>query len=353
VYLALDHETGEHVALKKLFKLDQRSVARFKREFRALADIHHPNLVKLYHLNRGSEAWFLTMEYVAGKDFRQKFGADASGTRESMQPANDTADPAAEDSNVRELLRVFYDLACGVHAIHRAGMLHRDLKPTNALIADTGRVVVLDFGLVREIEGDNLLTQDGTVAGTPAYMPPEQAMGEKLSEASDWYAFGAMLYEAISGVLPIESRNVTLLLQRKLKEDPAPLEHGAPPAVRRLCLALLARDPALRQHNRRTPADGRTRGDHQHGDTVRSRCRARPAPGTRRRPTRRQLRRARAWLFRQRQVRAGGAVFGRRRSFGRNTLHRPARTMLRARSHAVQGDRRHCGCVGRAPLPAR
>lgn len=249
VYLALDHETGEQVALKKLFKVDQKSVARFKREFRALADIHHPNLVKLYDLNRGPESWFLTMEYVAGKDFRQKFGADVSGTRDSMRPANDTADHtdhAGNDRSARELLRVFYDLACGVHAIHRAGMLHRDLKPSNALIADDGRVVVVDFGLVREIGGDNLLTQDGMVAGTPAYMPPEQAMGEKLSEASDWYAFGAMLYEAISGVLPIESRNVTLLLHRKLTEDPAPLEHGAPPAVLRLCMELLARDPALR-----------------------------------------------------------------------------------------------------------
>jgi serine/threonine protein kinase len=238
VFLALDRETGEQVALKKLFKLDQKSVARFKREFRSLADIHHPNLVKLYDLHRGQEAWFLTMEYVAGKDFRQKLNGDATGSRESMQPAN--------NNGARELLRLFYDLACGVHAIHRAGMLHRDLKPTNVVVSDTGRVVVLDFGLVREIDGDNLLTQDGMVAGTPAYMPPEQALGEKLSEASDWYAFGAMLYEAISGVLPIDGRNITMLLQSKLSEDPPPLHSGAPPEVLDLCMSLLARDPARR-----------------------------------------------------------------------------------------------------------
>ena len=238
VFLAQDRETGEHVALKKLFKLDQKSVARFKREFRALADIHHPNLIKLYDLHRGQDAWYLTMEYVAGKDFRQKFSAEATLSRESIPPAN--------DNGARDLLRVFYDLACGVHAIHRAGMLHRDLKPTNVLIADTGRVVVLDFGLVREIDGNNLLTQDGTVAGTPAYMPPEQAMGEKLSEASDWYAFGAMLYEAISGVLPIDGRNANVLLQRKVREDVRPLKSGAPPEVLELCGALLARDPSQR-----------------------------------------------------------------------------------------------------------
>lgn len=238
VFLALDRETGEHVALKKLFKLDQKSVMRFKREFRSLADIHHPNLIKLYDLHRGHEAWFITMEYVAGKDFRQMFGTEADLSHESIQPANSNDEQA--------LLPVFYDLACGVHAIHRAGMLHRDLKPSNALISDTGRVVVLDFGLVREIDSEINVTQDGTVAGTPAYMPPEQAMGAKLSEASDWYAFGVMLYEAISGVLPIDGRNAAMLLQRKLGSDPVPLRDGAPQPVLDLCTALLSRDPERR-----------------------------------------------------------------------------------------------------------
>ena len=232
VFLALDRETGEQVALKRLFKLDQKSVLRFKREFRSVADIHHPNLVKLYDLHRGEDAWFITMEYVAGNDFGQKFGGEASLA--TLQAANDNA-PS-------ELLRAFHDLARAIDVIHRAGMLHRDLKPSNALVADSGRVVVLDFGLVREIDGDVNVTQEGTVAGTPAYMAPEQAMGAKLSEASDWYAFGVMLYEAISGVLPIDDRNVTRLIQRKLSQDPQPLRSGAPTEVLDLCMSLLARD---------------------------------------------------------------------------------------------------------------
>jgi serine/threonine protein kinase/tetratricopeptide (TPR) repeat protein len=230
VYLAVDRETGEQVALKRLFRLDQNSVARFKREFRSLADIHHPSLVKLYDLHRGRDAWFITMEYVAGKDFRQYFGAGA---------AND-------NSADREILKVFHALAGGVRAIHRAGMLHRDLKPSNALIADGGRVVVLDFGLVRDIEEETRVTQSGVITGTPAYMPPEQALGEKLSEASDWYAFGVMLYEAISGMLPIEERNAIALLQRKLTVEPEPLRSGAPNQVLQLCMRLLARDPQQR-----------------------------------------------------------------------------------------------------------
>jgi serine/threonine protein kinase len=246
VFLALDRETGEHVALKKLFKLDQKSVLRFKREFRSLADIHHPNLVKLYDLHRGQGAWFITMEYVVGKDFHQKFAAQVDLTRETMRPANDVSEQGPGDDVSAELLTAFYDLACGVHAIHRAGMLHRDLKPSNAIVGDNGRVVVLDFGLVREIEGDSHVTQEGTVAGTPAYMPPEQALGEKLSEASDWYAFGVMLYDAISGALPIDGRSAIELIQRKLSDDPAPLRSGAPSKVLDLCMSLLARDPGKR-----------------------------------------------------------------------------------------------------------
>ncbi|MET0387592.1 MAG: protein kinase [Polyangiales bacterium] len=241
VFLALDRETGEHVALKKLFKLDQKSVLRFKREFRSLADIHHPNLVKLYDLHRGQEAWFITMEYVVGQDLRQKLSADAAVRRTAVSPANDVANHVSV-----ELLTAFYDLARGVQAIHRAGMLHRDLKPSNVLVGDNGRVVVLDFGLVREIDAENQLTQEGTVAGTPAYMPPEQALGDTLSEASDWYAFGVMLYEAISGVLPIDGRNARQLIHHKLSQDPAPLRSGASGKVLDLCMGLLARDPAQR-----------------------------------------------------------------------------------------------------------
>ena len=232
VFLALDRETGEHVALKKLFKLDQKSVLRFKREFRSLADISHPNLVKLYDLHRGQDDWFITMEYVSGKDLRQGHAGPA----------------AANDNAARSVVSLFHDLACGVQAIHRAGMLHRDLKPSNVVVSDTGRVIVLDFGLVREIEADDaiVLTQDGTVSGTPAYMSPEQASGGKLTEAADWYAFGVMLYEAISGVLPIAGRNVMLLLSSKLRDDPTPLRAGAPSPVLDLCMALLSRDPEKR-----------------------------------------------------------------------------------------------------------
>jgi eukaryotic-like serine/threonine-protein kinase len=230
VFLALDRETGDKVALKKLFRMDHRSVQRFKREFRAIADLHHANLVKLYDLQRADDAWFLTMEYVEGNDLQTELHGPQSPAR------------------IARIARAFQQLALGVQAVHRAGMLHRDLKPSNVVVAKTGRVVVLDFGLVRELRSEaNQVTLDGTVAGTPAYMAPEQAAGAELTPAADWYAFGVMLYETLSGILPISDSSPISLLRRKLTSDPEPLaRNAAPRELSQLCMNLLHRDPQRR-----------------------------------------------------------------------------------------------------------
>jgi eukaryotic-like serine/threonine-protein kinase len=253
VYLAQDSETGGQVALKKLVRFDTKSVQRFKREFRSLADLHHPNLVKLFDLQRGEDAWYLSMEYIDGKDLRAHL-IDVREVHETrdVKRADDTwvAARSFDSAALAQLLRVFHELAQGVHALHRAGLLHRDLKPGNVLVAKTGRVVVLDFGLVRDLEPtDDRVTRDGTVAGTPAYMAPEQCLGQPLSEASDWYAFGVMLYEVLDGDLPIEERDTSRLIQRKLNSDPAPLspaQLGIPAELTELCSQLLRRPPEQR-----------------------------------------------------------------------------------------------------------
>ncbi|HKU37556.1 MAG TPA: serine/threonine-protein kinase [Polyangiales bacterium] len=204
VYLVRDRETAEQLAVKKLFHMDARSVLRLKREFRAIADMSHPNLVKVYELGHAGEGYFLAMEYVPGRDLQAHLEVE----REVRAPAG--LEAAFSQFALRRAwlqdsaLPAFHQLAVGVHALHRAGMLHRDLKPSNVIVAQD-RVVVLDFGLVRELDANApKLTEDGAIAGTPAYMAPEQALGKPLSEASDWYAFGAMLYEAMTGVLPFE-----------------------------------------------------------------------------------------------------------------------------------------------------
>jgi serine/threonine protein kinase len=226
VFVALDRETGEQVALKKLTRMSPLHVLRFKREFRALADIHHRNLVKLYELEHAEDGWFLTMELVEGASLLR----------------------GLDDQQLPRVIDAFHQLAQGVHAIHQAGMLHRDLKPSNVMLDRQGRVVVLDFGLVRELAAANdLVTLQGTASGTPAYMPPEQASAEELSAASDWYAFGVMLYEALSGMLPFDGRNPAELIGRKLRLDAPPVpEDAAPEALRELCARLLLRDPQQR-----------------------------------------------------------------------------------------------------------
>ncbi len=252
VLLAHDRDTGEYVALKRLLRMDPKSVMSLKHEFRALADIHHPNLAKLYDLDLGvdGDAWFITMEYIDGPDLMRYLGVEASAydisaTREVGAP------PAANRSQEghAKAIDAFYQLACGVRALHEAGMLHRDLKPSNVLVAN-GRVVVLDFGLVRELAGDaQLATQDGLISGTPAYMAPEQARGQPLGEVADWYAFGVMLYQALSGELPIDGRTAMEILLRKSTVDPLPLERVAPDVSRALgslCDRLLSREPTAR-----------------------------------------------------------------------------------------------------------
>jgi eukaryotic-like serine/threonine-protein kinase len=134
-------------------------------------------------------------------------------------------------------------------AIHRLGKLHRDIKPSNILVEESGRVVVLDYGLVTDVRaaaGDR--THDTAAVGTPAYMSPEQALDEPLGPTSDWYSVGCILYEALAGVRPFEGAPLALM-RRCVGEEPAPPRAHDPdvdPALEALCLALLHRDPARR-----------------------------------------------------------------------------------------------------------
>jgi len=246
VYLVRDRDTGEQLALKKLFRMDGKTVLRLKREFRLLADVSHPNLAKMYELGRTDEGWFLAMEYVEGEDLQSYL--DVLPTEE-MTAAD--LELSSETPRVRideRMLSAFHQLASGVQALHRAGMLHRDLKPSNVMVSDQ-RVVVLDFGLALELGPTAAsLTEEGMISGTPAYMAPEQAQSQPLSEASDWYAFGVMLYEALTGELP-HTGSVFELMRSKLERDPPPprqLNPDVPVALNELCVALLARDPSAR-----------------------------------------------------------------------------------------------------------
>src|SRR5438093_10194921 len=290
VYEAYDRESGQTVALKTLTRVDGGTIYRFKREFRALADVTHPNLVSLYELVAEGDSWFFTMELVEGVNFLEYVrGGRAEGaepttmdagasptmhsefepTRLDLEGAEERAlaewkppatPPCARPDRLRAALR---QLAEGLHALHDVGRLHRDIKPSNVLVTGEGRVVLLDFGLVTESMSQGT-HRSLIVAGTPAYMSPEQGAGDALSPASDWYSVGVMLYEALTGRVPFTGGYLQVL-NGKLRHDPIPpaaIVADVPADLDSLCRDLLRRDPATRpsgtevlQRLGRTPTD--------------------------------------------------------------------------------------------------
>ena len=259
VYRVLDRARGREVALKTLKTHGGREIYRFKREFRALADLAHPNLVSLHELYTVGEDWMFTMELVDGVPFNRwvrplandddparGFADDEGLTGPGRVP--DGAPPLGPLDEAR-LRAGLYQLVDGLSALHAAGKVHRDVKPSNVLVNREGRVVILDFGLIVDVDQFHIdRTHERAAVGTPAYMSPEQAADRPLTDASDWYSVGAMLYEALTGRRPFEGR-AEQVLSRKQKEDPPPPE-GAPDDLAALCMQLLARDPLRRPDGR-------------------------------------------------------------------------------------------------------
>lgn len=280
VYRARDRERGRTVALKTMTHVDPGSLLRFKKEFRALADIMHPSVVDLYELISEGDEWFFTMELVDGVDFltwvqesaprsSQRSGprslVSKLTTRAAVAPTLDASTlpegalrerPASsrgalsccvkQPDRLRAALR---HLAEGVVAIHAAGKLHRDIKPSNVLVTRGGRVVLLDFGVVGDyVPGRSGDPADDALLGTPAYMAPEQAGQGRTLPASDFYAIGAMLFEALTDELPFMGTPREILTQKRDLDPPAPsaLVDGVPPELDELCVELLSRDPARR-----------------------------------------------------------------------------------------------------------
>lgn len=232
VYEASDRDErdapSQRLAIKLLRRSDAQALYRFKREFRALAEVSHPNIVALHELYLESEQAFFTMELVRGCDL-------LSYVR-----------PAGRLDGAR-LLGALRGLSAGVAALHRGGRVHRDLKPSNVLVEPSGRVVVVDFGLVTALsESEPLQTEQGFV-GTAGYAAPEQLSLGSIGPASDWYAVGTMIYEALSGQLPFDAPFAELV---SLKTRGHAAQLGQVPTelteLAALSLRMLAPEPAAR-----------------------------------------------------------------------------------------------------------
>ncbi len=210
VFAAYDRDRKVDIALKVLGRLTPHTIGELKTEFRTASELVHPNLVRLHELFCEGTVWFFTMDLVDGEmlpEVLRRTGKDSQTVR-----------------------HIFTQLALALSALHRSGVIHRDLKPSNFLIAGPSqKVVLLDFGLAQPIGQPGALE----IAGTPAYMAPEQYWGETLTEAADWYGFGVVLYEALVGALPnrVPSREQLI---------------GAPKDLARLCVDLMNLDVGRR-----------------------------------------------------------------------------------------------------------
>jgi serine/threonine protein kinase len=275
VYQAYDLERHTRVALKALTQTDALNIYRLKNEFRQLSDLSHPNLVSLHELTFDGDQWFFTMELIDGVTFdeyvveespsaqrpseralqatlagRSRTARDVSMTLTQPSLTGGVALPRSPCDHTR-LRAAVAQLVAAIGALHDAGKLHRDIKPSNVLVTPEGRVVVLDFGLVSNSTRVEQDTQDpertigGTVFGTPAYMSPEQAAGDPITTASDWYSVGSIIYEALTGQLPFDGTVFQILKQKEELEPPAPTQvvSGVPEDLDQLCRALLQRRP--------------------------------------------------------------------------------------------------------------
>ena len=233
VYEVDDCERDQVVALKTLRRWTGDDIYRLKREFRSLADVAHPNLVSLYDLVIDDDACFFTMELVEGTTFVDYVRQEPSA--------------ACRAARAREAL---VQLIEGVLELHRRGIRHGDIKPSNVLVTAAGRVVLLDFGLASGVGQREFIA--GQLAGTPAYLSPEQWFDASVSTASDWYSVGATLYHALTGTPPFVG-TPREVIERKMLANPEPvamLAPGTPDELSDLCMALLHGDPALRLSGR-------------------------------------------------------------------------------------------------------
>jgi serine/threonine-protein kinase len=237
VYMAEDRRTGRLVALKLLkpeLSDSKDIIDRFRQEADIARRIQHPNVVRFYEFGvaerpGGQRDIYFTMEYIEGPRLKDLISA---GQPLPLPRALDLAGQVAQ----------------GLHAAHQVGIIHRDLKPANILLDKAGKALIADFGIAVAHFLERRLTNPGQLMGTYAYMSPEQATGKEVTPASDLYSLGVILYEMLTGDIPVKDGPPLVMLRSIVEDEPTPFPSSLdiPPALKELTMQLLRKAPSER-----------------------------------------------------------------------------------------------------------
>lgn len=242
VYRAFDTKLNRPVAVKFLSDsvADAPTRRRFQREAQMASSLNHPHIVTVFDVGESGGRQYIVTELVDG------------GTLKDWV--------AAESRSWRQIIGLLTDVADGLSAAHDAGILHRDVKPANILVAKNGYAKLVDFGLAKHSEQHDSLTthtltagptMPGEIVGTASYMSPEQAVGKPLDVRSDIFSFGVVLYELLAGRRPFSADSIPALLYKILHAAPDPLPGELPPALSGLVEKAIEKDPADRYQSMR------------------------------------------------------------------------------------------------------
>ena len=242
VYEARDRKLNRNVALKMILTgqfASDGDVRRFYQEAEAAANLDHSGIVPIYEVGEKDGRHFFSMKLLDG-------GALSAHLPELRK-------------DTRQIVALIAKVARAVHYAHQRGILHRDLKPANILLDENGEPMITDLGLAKDVGSQSDLTQTGAVLGTPAYMPPEQAAGEKdVTTAADIYSIGAILYEALTGRTPFAGESPMAVVMKVINEtprSPREVDSNINRTLELICMKCLQRDPNARYSSAAALAD--------------------------------------------------------------------------------------------------
>ncbi len=231
VYLCDDINLGRKVALKILhsrYAQDKEFVERFQREARSAASLQHKNVVSIYDRGQLEDTYYIAMEHLEGRSLKELITKEAP-------------------LGVERSLKLAGQILAALRYAHQNGIIHRDVKPQNVIVDDADNAKVMDFGIARAAGSE--ITEVGSILGTAQYLSPEQAQGKSVSDASDIYSLGVVLYEMLTGCVPFDGESAVSVALKHVNEDPTPIGQlvtDVPKPVEVVVMRALAKDPSRR-----------------------------------------------------------------------------------------------------------